>query len=132
MALFATIAAAIGGQVVKGFVSAHKDKLDAANTKGAQETKVAMAEIDADIRARESANAVLIAEQGKWWTSLPRPLFAYTVWLYFAKLIIWDKVLGWGTTDPLGVWEAGVAGTVVSVYFGARTFEKIARIRRGR
>ena len=42
-------------------------------------------------------------------------------------MIVWDKVLGWGTTDAIagdvGVW----AGTIVMTYVGGRSLEKIAR-----
>jgi hypothetical protein len=49
-------------------------------------------------RERELSTQVLIAEQGRWWTSLPRALFAYCVVIYFGKVLVWDKVLGWGST----------------------------------
>jgi hypothetical protein len=44
------------------------------------------------------------------------------------KCIVWDTVLGLGTTPPLkgdvSIW----AGLVMSFYFGKRTFENVARI----
>ncbi len=43
--------------------------------------------------------AVRIAELGHWYE--PDKLMGYFVALYFGKLLVWDKVLGLGTTDPL-------------------------------
>ena len=40
-----------------------------------------------------------IAEIGHWY-ELDK-LMGYFVAIYFGKLLIWDKVLGLGTTDPL-------------------------------
>ena len=44
------------------------------------------------------------------------------------KCILWDTILGLGTTPPLkgdvSIW----AGLVMSFYFGKRTFENVARI----
>ncbi|MBV9459013.1 MAG: hypothetical protein JO141_16040 [Bradyrhizobium sp.] len=44
------------------------------------------------------------------------------------KLLIWDKVLGLGTTDALAGWASGTANLVVSFYFAKRGFENVARI----
>ena len=44
------------------------------------------------------------------------------------KLLIWDKVLGLGTTDALAGWASGTANLIVSFYFAKRGFENVARI----
>ncbi len=44
------------------------------------------------------------------------------------KLLIWDKVLGLGTTDPLAGFASITANLVVSFYFAKRGFENVARI----
>ena len=44
------------------------------------------------------------------------------------KLLIWDKVLGLGTTDGLQGFAATTANLVVSFYFVKRGFENVARI----
>ena len=85
-------------------------------------------EIEAEIAARAQASAVIIAEQGHWWTSIIRPLAALPVVIYLWKVVVYDKVLGLGTTDPItddvGAW----AGVIITTYFGGRTIEKVARI----
>jgi hypothetical protein len=56
-----------------------------------------------------------------------RPLLALPVIIYLWKVIVWDKVLGLGTTDAIGG-DVGVwAGMIVTTYVGGRSLEKIAR-----
>ena len=69
---------------------------------------------------------VRIAQIGKWYE--PEKLMGYAVAIYIAKLLIWDKVLGLGSTDPLGGWIETTANLVVSFYFAKRGFENVARI----
>lgn len=44
---------------------------------------------------------VLIAEQGSWVTRMPRALMGWSAGLYVAKLLVWDKILALGATDPV-------------------------------
>ncbi|MGY3605947.1 MULTISPECIES: hypothetical protein [unclassified Bradyrhizobium] len=44
------------------------------------------------------------------------------------KLLVWDKVLGLGTTDPLAGFAAVTSNLVVSFYFAKWRFENVARI----
>ena len=44
------------------------------------------------------------------------------------KLLVWDKVLSLGTTDPLAGFAAATSNLVVSFYFAKRGFENVARI----
>jgi hypothetical protein len=79
-------------------------------------------------RERELATEVLVAEQGRWYTALPRPLFAFAFIIYVWKVVVWDKVLGLGTTDGLSG-DVSQWGTIVlTAYFGGRSLEKIARL----
>jgi len=52
----------------------------------------------------------------------------YCVAVYFCKLLVWDKVLGLGTTDPLAGFASITSNLVVSFYFAKRGFENVARI----
>ena len=58
-------------------------------------------EIEAEIEARKQASAIIIAEQGRWSTAIIRPLLAAPVIIYFWKVLVIDKVLDLGSTDPL-------------------------------
>jgi hypothetical protein len=42
-------------------------------------------------------------------------------------VIVWDKVLGLGSTDPIAGDVAQWAGAIVTTYVGGRSLEKIAR-----
>jgi hypothetical protein len=44
------------------------------------------------------------------------------------KLLVWDKVFGLGTTDPLAGFASATSNLVVSFYFAKRGFENVARI----
>jgi hypothetical protein len=58
----------------------------------------------------------------------PRPLFAAKFIIYVWKVVVWDKVLGLGTTDALSGDMSQWAMAVVTAYFGGRTLEKVARV----
>src|SRR6266566_5118641 len=113
--------------IINGFLNAYKAKLAAANAQGAQAVEVARAALMAEIEARKSANAVILAEQGRWYTAIIRPLLAAPVVIYLWKVIVWDIVLGLGTTDAIGGDVAAWAGSIVTAYVGGRSLEKIAR-----
>jgi hypothetical protein len=75
------------------------------------------------------SNAIMqyrIAEIGHWYE--PDKLMGYFVAVYFGKLLVFDKVLGLGTTDPLAGFASVTSNLVVSFYFAKRGFENVARI----
>ena len=113
-------------------IEGYKAKLDAANTHDRIAADLAAKAIEAEIAARQQATAIIIAEQGRWYTAIIRPLLALPIIIYFWKVIVWDKVLDLGVTDPLTgmVWDW--AGTIVTAYVGGRTVEKVARTLGGR
>ena len=124
--MWMTIVSFLGGPVVKALIDAYSAKLKAENV----DTKIA-----ADLAANEIAaqtaetNAVMqfrTVELGYWHE--PDKLIGYCVTIYFAKLLVWDKVLGLGSTDPLAGFAAITANLVVSFYFAKRGFENVARI----
>ena len=45
---------------------------------------------------------------------------------FVAKVVVWDKVLGLGSTDALTGDVSGWAGMVMVTWFGGRSLEKIA------
>src|SRR5262249_32191535 len=102
--------------IVNGFLDTYRAKLAAANAQGAQAVEVARAALLAEIEARKSANAVILAEQGRWYTAIVRPLLAAPVVIYLWKVIVWDIVLGLGTTDPIGGHVPHWAACIVPPY----------------
>lgn len=104
---------AIGGQLNQ----AYQARLNAQN-----DTE----RIDADqrIATLNAQQSVLIAEQGSKMTCWIRPAFALPFVIYNCKIIIWDKVLNQGATDPLSpeFWQLQMI--VFGAYFLTRPFEK--------
>ena len=43
-------------------------------------------------------------------------------------MIVWDKVFGFGTTDPITGMIADWTGMIITAYVGGRSIEKVARI----
>jgi hypothetical protein len=79
-----------------------------------------------DQRQRELDVQMNIADQGNWFTRTPRAIVQWSMALYIAKVVLWDIVLGLGSTislkDPL---IANAFNLIVAMWFGGRTLEKI-------
>ena len=118
----------LGGPFAKAAVDAYRAKLTAENTSEKIAADLAAREMSVEQRERELATQVVLAEQGRWYTALPRPLFAFAFIIYVWKVVVWDKVLGLGTTDALSGDVAQWAMIVLTAYFGGRSLEKVARI----
>lgn len=129
----------IGGPIVTGIINAYKAKLAAQNTTDAQAADLAKAEILGEIQNRQTEASIIRQEEGRWYTALPRSLFAFAFVIYVWKIIVVDKVIGpgcligahlcWkGTTDPLSAELSQWAMIVLTAYFGGRTIEKVARV----
>jgi hypothetical protein len=118
----------ISGPIIAGVLKAYQAKLAAGNTSEKIAADLASRELAVEQREAEVASQVVIAEEGRWWTALPRPAFAFAFVLYVWKIVVWDKMLGWGSTDPLSPEMIQVFKIVLTAYFGGRTIEKVARI----
>lgn len=116
----------IGGPVVSGLIGAYKAHLEATTTDHTIAADLAGKEIAAQTTETQSINQLKIAEIGHFWE--PEKLAFYIVLLFFAKCVVWDTVLGLGTTPSLkgdvSIW----AGMVMGFYFSKKTFESVARI----
>lgn len=116
----------LGGPVIKGLIDAYQAKLKAGNIDSKIAADLAASEIAAQTLETQAQTNLKIAEIGHPWE--PEKLAFYIVLLFFAKCVVWDTILGFGTTPALkgdvSIW----AGLVMSFYFGKRTFENVARI----
>ena len=126
--IFGWLGNLLGGPFAKAAVEAYRAKLSAENTSEKIAADLAARELSVEQRERELAAQIVIAEQGRWYTALPRPLFAFAFIIYVWKVVVWDKVLGLGTTDALSGDVAQWAIVVLTAYFGGRSVEKVARI----
>ena len=117
----------LGGPFARAAVDAYRAKLAAENTSEKIAADLAARELAVEQRERELANAMILAEQGRWYTAVPRPLFAIAFIIYVWKVVVWDKVLGLGTTDALTGDVSQWATIVLTAYFGGRSLEKIVQ-----
>jgi hypothetical protein len=124
--MWMTIISFLGGPVIKGLIDAYQAKLKAGNVESKIAADLAAGELAAQTAETNAIMQYRIAEIGHPFE--PDKLMGFCVAIYFAKLLIWDKVLGLGTTDPLGGFAATTANVIVGCYFAKRGFENIARI----
>ena len=118
----------LGGPFARAAVDAYRARLAAENTAEKIAAELAARELAVEARERELASELLLAEQGHWFTRAVRPLWALPFVIYTWKIVIFDKVLALGSTDPLTGFAASLAVTVAAAYFGGRTLENVARI----
>jgi len=116
----------IGGPVIKGLIDAYNAHLQAVTQDKTIAADLAGKEIAAQQLEIQADTQLKIAEIGHPWE--PEKLAFYIVLVFFAKCVIWDTVLGLGTTPSLKGDVSMWAGLVMSFYFGKRTFENVARI----
>jgi hypothetical protein len=124
--MWMTILSFIGGPIIKALIDAYQARLKAGNTSEKIAADLAANEIAAQTAETQAIAQYRIAEIGHPFE--PDKLMGYFVAVYFGKLLIWDKVLGLGTTDGLQGFAATTANLVVSFYFVKRGFENVARI----
>ena len=110
----------IVGQIGKQLNAAYATKANAKNTT----ERIAADTLIVQLEARQ---AVLVAEQGHWFTRMVRPLWALPFVVFTWKVVVWDKVMGLGVTDPLGPEEYNLMAVIAGAYFLGRTAEKITQ-----
>ena len=124
--MWMTIIGFLGGPVIKGLVDAYNAHLKAQSADAATAANLAGKEIAAQAAETNAIMQYRIAEIGHWYE--PDKIMGYAVAAYFAKLLVFDKVLGLGSTDPLAGFAEITANLIVTFYFAKRGFENIARI----
>jgi len=124
--MWMTIISFLGGPVVSGLIKAYQAKLAAGNTSEKIAADLAATEIVAQTTETQAITQLKIAEIGHPWE--PEKLAFYITLLFYAKCVVWDTILGFGTTPALKGDVSLWAGLVMSFYFGKRTFENVARI----
>lgn len=124
--MWMSIISFLGGPVIKGLIDAYKAKLAAGNVESKIASDLAAEEIAAQTEETRELTRLKIAQIGHPWE--PEKLAFYVTLVFYTKCVLWDTVLGWGTTGPLkgdvSVW----AGMIMGFYFTKRGFENVARI----
>lgn len=124
--MWLSIISFLGGPVVKGLIQAYQLHLNATTTDKQTAADLAGKEIAAQVVEMQGMTQLKIAQIGHPWE--PEKLAFYVTLVYYAKCLIWDKVLGLGSTDPvtgaIGIWS----GLIMSFYFTKRGAENVAQI----
>ena len=116
----------VTGPFLKVFLDGYKAKLAAGNDQDRIVADLAGRELEVQKREIEVESQVRIAMIGRWYE--PEKVMGYTAALYFAKIVVWDTMLGLGVTGELKGWAAATLSTIIMAYFGKRGVENVARI----
>lgn len=119
---------ALTGPLIGGLVDSYKTKLQSGTQQDQMLADLAGRELQVELRERELATQQNLADEGRWWTAAPRAIVMWSVAIFVAKCIVWDKVLKLGSTDPLSGDLANVFGLVIAFWFAGRTVEKVSKI----
>ena len=119
---------ALTGPLIQGVVDYQKNKLAAGNTAENIAAGLAARELTVELRERELNGQQNVADEGRWWTAAPRAIACWSFAIFIAKCVVWDTVLGLGTTPKLGGDIQQAFLWLSAMWFGGRTFEKIAPI----
>jgi len=96
----------IGGELAKAYAARQNAVTD--------QQRIAA---DARVKELEAARDVQVAEAGNKINAMVRAFIALPFAIFFWKVIVIDKVLGWGSTDDLSPNFWTVSMVVVGFYF---------------
>ena len=125
-AILSWLASLFTGPLLDKALAGWKAKLAADNDRDKIAADLAAREIEVQAREIEAQTQYRLATVGRWYE--PEKLMGYAVAVYVAKLLVWDKGLGLGSTDPLAGWIETTANLIIGFYFGKRGVENVARI----
>lgn len=106
--------------LITAAITAYNKSIDASVAKYKVDGTVNVAAIEAQAQLAQSQRDIIVAEQGHFLTRLPRPMMGLSVGMYVAKVLVWDKVLGFwthGSTDGVTGYTATIVGIIVAGYF---------------
>lgn len=125
-----SLLAFVGGPALTGLIDVYKAKLAAGNDAAKIAADLAAKELELEQRERELADKQNVADEGRFWTALPRAIVCYSFALYVAYCVVWCGIFHFGSPfllkGELNTW----AGWLMALWFGGRSAEKIARILR--
>ena len=107
----------LGGPFATAAVNAYRAKLASENSadKIAAELTAQKLEID---QAREALEQQTLRAEDSRWGPWVRWGFAFPFVLFNGKVIIWDRMLHWGVTDPLSPSLLQIESIIIAAYFG--------------
>lgn len=117
-------------QLISGAITAYNKSVDASVAKYKVDGTVDIAALQAQVEQDKATRDIVVAEQGHWFTRLPRPVMGMSVAVYVCKVLVWDKVLAvWtnGSTDSVNGYTATMVGIILGGYFLHGTALEVVR-----
>lgn len=114
----AILSSIFGGGLPEQIRKAYEAKLEAQNDSERIAAEIQLAKLDARMKSQL---------MGGRWITLVQVLWVAPFVLYNAKLIVWDKMLGWGVTDPLSPELYYLQSIMVGFFFLTATIKGITR-----
>lgn len=108
----------LGGGLAGEIRGALQDRLNAQN----ETQRIAADERLAFLQAKMASQQI-----GGRWITFIQIGFALPFVLYNAKLIVWDKMLGWGVTDPLSPALYDLQTVIIGFFFVTSTVRAVIR-----
>lgn len=115
-ALLSPLLSFLGGPVISGLVDAYKLKLAAVNTADAHAIDLAKADLLAQIEARKEA----VALSGNRLAALIQSMLGLIVVLYIGKVVVWDTMLGLGSTPAIHGDVATWMNMIIGFFMGGQ------------
>lgn len=112
--MFGTILNWLGGGILTKLAGQYFSHLEKKANSRVESERVAAEERIASLNASKDAFSAMAAMKYFWFGWM---LFVFTTGVWYAKVVIWDKVLGLGTTDPLTGAAAQWAELIVQSMF---------------
>lgn len=116
----------LGGPIVNGAIKAYQAKLAAGNTSENIAAGLAVRELAVQQKEMEVNGDYKRSLIGHWYE--PVNLLAYIIVAYIGKVVVWDTMLGLGSTPAIKGDVAAWMGMVMLFLVGKRGFENVARI----
>jgi hypothetical protein len=124
--MWSLILSFLGGPFINGLLNAYGVYLKSQNTAESIAANLAARELALQAQEIQYQTQYRIAELGYWYE--PDKLMGYMVALLLGKIILWDTVLGLGTTNLHAGWMTTTCNLIVGFYFGKRGIENVAKI----
>ena len=124
--MWATILSFLSTPFFNTVLQAYQARLKAGTTEQVLAQKLATQELQVQQTEIQAKAQLRVAEVGRWYE--PEKLAMYIVLGYMAKVVVYDTMLGMGSTGAIKGEVAIWMNLVVSYYFGQRTFQNVTRI----
>lgn len=126
--ILTTIFSFLGGPLLTSVVNAYQARLNAMTSANGMSVDLAKAELEAQIQARKDATAILMAEQGHWYTACIRSLFALPYVAYAWVVVLWVACLRHQPIPQLPDTVSSWGSVIIAAYFGEHIVSQVTRI----